>query len=36
MKKFIVLSLVALLVLAFGTMAFAQAKKEEPKLNFLA
>jgi hypothetical protein len=34
MKKFIVLSLVALLVLAFGTMAFAQAKKEEPKLEF--
>ena len=36
MKKFIVLSLVALLVLAFGTMAFAQAKKEEPKLDFRA
>ncbi len=36
MKKFIVLSLVALLVLAFGTMAFAQAKKEEPKLEFKA
>lgn len=36
MKKFIVLSFVALLVLAFGTMAFAQAKKEEPKLDFRA
>ena len=36
MKKFIVLSFVALLVLAFGTMAFAQAKKEEPKLDFIA
>jgi len=36
MRKLIVLSLVALLVLAFGTMAFAQAKKEEPKLNFVA
>jgi len=36
MKKFIVLSLIALLVLAFGTMAFAQAKKEEPKLEFKA
>ena len=35
MKKFVVLSLIALLVLAFGTMAFAQAK-EEPKLNFVA
>lgn len=36
MKKFVVLSFVALLVLAFGTMAFAQAKKEEPKLDFRA
>jgi len=36
MKKFIVLSFIALLVLAFGTMAFAQAKKEEPKLDFRA
>lgn len=36
MKKFFVLSLIALLVLAFGTMAFAQAKKEEPKLEFKA
>ncbi|MDI6764739.1 MAG: hypothetical protein QME83_17175 [Thermodesulfobacteriota bacterium] len=36
MKKFIVLSVVALLVLAFGTMAFAQAKKEPPKLDFKA
>jgi len=36
MKKIVVLSLIALLVLAFGTMAFAQAKKEEPKLNFVA
>jgi len=36
MKKFVVLSLVALLVLALGTMAFAQAKKEEPKLDFKA
>ncbi|MBS3918208.1 MAG: hypothetical protein KG012_04915 [Deltaproteobacteria bacterium] len=36
MKKFLVLSLVALMVLAFGTMAFAQAKKEEPKLEFKA
>lgn len=35
MKKFIVLSFIALLVLAFGTMAFAQAK-EEPKLDFRA
>jgi len=33
MKKFVVLSLIALLVLAFGSMAFAQAKKEEPKLE---
>jgi len=36
MKKFVVLSLIALLVLAFGTTAFAQAKKEEPKLEFKA
>jgi len=36
MKKIVVLSLIALLVLAFGTMAFAQAKKEEPKLEFKA
>jgi hypothetical protein len=36
MKKFIVLSFVALLVLAFGTMAFAQAKPEELKLDFRA
>ena len=36
MKKYVVLSLVALLVLALGTMAFAQAKKEEPKLDFKA
>ncbi|MBS3907277.1 MAG: hypothetical protein KGZ49_09605 [Syntrophaceae bacterium] len=37
MKKFIVLSLVGLLVIAFGTMAFAQAKKPEPpKLDFRA
>jgi len=36
MKKFVVLSLIALLVLAFGSMAFAQAKKEEPKLEFKA
>lgn len=37
MKKFIVLSLIALLVLAFGTMAFGQAKKPEPpKLDFRA
>jgi len=36
MKKFVVLSLIALLVLAFGSMAFAQAKKEELKLEFRA
>jgi len=36
MKKFVVLSFVALLVLAFGTMAFAQAKVEAPKLDFRA
>jgi hypothetical protein len=35
MKKFIVLILVGLLVLAFGTTVFAQ-KKEEPKLDFRA
>ena len=35
MRKFIVLSLVGLLVLAFGTMVYAQAK-EEAKLNFMA
>lgn len=35
MKKFVVFSLVALLVLAFGSLAFAQ-KKEEPKLEFKA
>jgi hypothetical protein len=34
MKKFLILSLIALLVLAFGSMSFAQAKKEEPKLEF--
>jgi hypothetical protein len=36
MKKFVLLSLVALLVLAFGTMAFAQAKKDEPTMQFKA
>lgn len=36
MKKIVVLSLVALLVLAFGTMAFAQAKKDEPTMQFKA
>lgn len=36
MKKFVVLSLIALLVLAFGTMAFAQAKKDEPTMQFKA
>src|SRR4030042_4021815 len=36
MRKLIVLSLVALLVLAFGSMAFGQDKKEEPKLDFKA
>jgi len=36
MKKVIVLSLVGLLILAFGTTLFAQAKKEEPKLDFKA
>lgn len=37
MKKIFVLSLVALLVLAFGTVAFGQAKKPEPpKLDFKA
>jgi len=35
MKKFIVLILVGLLVLVFGTTVFAQ-KKEEPKLDFRA
>ncbi|MEW6376647.1 MAG: hypothetical protein AB1502_12760 [Thermodesulfobacteriota bacterium] len=35
MKKFIVLSLVGLLILAFGTTVFAQ-KKEAPKLDFIA
>jgi hypothetical protein len=35
MKKIVVLSFVALLVLAFGTMVFAQAK-DEPKLDFRA
>jgi hypothetical protein len=35
MKKFIVLILVGLLVLVFGTTVFAQ-KKDEPKLNFTA
>jgi len=34
MKKFIVLSIVGLLVLSFGTTVFAQAKKEDPKLEF--
>jgi hypothetical protein len=37
MKKFVVLSLVALMVLALGSMAFGQAKKPEPpKLEFKA
>jgi hypothetical protein len=37
MKKFIVLSIVGLLVLSFGTTVFAQAKKPEPaKLGFKA
>jgi hypothetical protein len=36
MKKFVVLSLVGLLILAFGTTVFAQAKKEAPKLEFKA
>ncbi len=36
MKKIVVLSLIALLVLAFGTMAFAQAKKDEPTMQFKA
>lgn len=36
MKKIFVLSLIALLVLAFGTMAFAQAKKDEPTMQFKA
>lgn len=35
MKKFVVLSFVALLVLAFGSTVFAQAK-DEPKLDFRA
>ena len=36
MKKIVVLSLIALLVLAFGSMAFAQAKKDEPTMQFKA
>lgn len=35
MKKFVALSLIALMVLAFSTISFAQ-KKEEPKLEFKA
>ncbi|MBM4323024.1 MAG: hypothetical protein FJ115_05635 [Deltaproteobacteria bacterium] len=35
-KKIIALSLVGLLILAFGTTVFAQVKKEEPKLDFKA
>ena len=36
MKKIVVLSLIALLVLAFGATAFAQAKKDEPAMQFKA
>jgi hypothetical protein len=36
MKKFVVSSLVALMILGLGTMAFAQAKQEAPKLDFKA
>jgi hypothetical protein len=35
MKKLLVLSLIGLLILAFG-VAYAQEKKEEPKLEFIA